>query len=570
MKKFLVYALAALMLLGTVGMLASCGEPEKVEATIVDGRFDPPIHVTWACPFIGINQGDIDKHPNNWTTADNDWTRLARDEYGIEMELIWDVAEWSTYRDRLNGQILAGQIPDILNVGPDEGENKWATTYVKKLYEQDLIAPITEELRTYGHEKYLNCLDYLGGDEALYSFTYGGEIYAIPQLSNGNGSNTVYWIRQDWLNAVGKEVPTSYDELIDVIKAFTNGDPDKDGIKNTFGLAINIENAGQSSNLFFNGWGAYPGIWLENEETGKLEYGSIQPEMKDAIGALRELYTGGYIVSPEAYVSAINAGYYMCMTNGLCGVIEATSNYLQRYTGMKLMNPEFELVPTTGFSATGDEWKITGTGTHYRAYVVSKNCVSPAALVILMNMYVDVEDRAETDQNLLETFMYSPDGASHYYNFSPVTTPCFNTDSVGSNRAVREALETGDTSGLTTKGQLQSYTYVTKYLNKEGRDYINYWYWERMYGLEGAAYVYDEVGEPERVIDLFQGAPTETMILKLDDLTAELNAAVNDIVTGAQELEYFDVAVQQWLDNGGQAITDEVNAWYDLVTGKNA
>ena len=111
MKKILIYALAALMLLGTVGMLASCGEPERVEATIVDGRYDPPIHVTWACPFIGINQGDIDAHPNGWTTADNDWTRLARSDYGIEMELIWDVAEYSTLKPGLTARFLQVRFP---------------------------------------------------------------------------------------------------------------------------------------------------------------------------------------------------------------------------------------------------------------------------------------------------------------------------------------------------------------------------------------------------------------------------------------------------------------------------
>ena len=564
MKKILIYALAALMLLGTVGMLASCGEPERVEATIVDGKYDPPINITWACPFIGINQGDIDKHPNNWTTADNDWTRLARDEYGINMELIWDVAEWGVYRERLNGQILAGQIPDFLNLGPDEGENKWATTYVKRLYEQDLIVPMTEEIQTYSHERYLEMLNNLGGDEALYAFTYNGEVYALPQIGYGNGSNTVYWIRQDWLNAVGKEVPTNYNELIDVIKAFTTGDPDKDGQDNTFGLAINVENAGVKSNLFFNGWGAFPGIWLENEETGKLEYGSIQPEMKDAIGALRELFTGGYIVDLDTYASALNDGFYMCMTNGQCGVIEATSNYLQRFTGMKLMNPEFELIPTTGFSANGEEFKLTATGSHYRAYVVSTNCASPAVAVILMNMFMDCGERAETDMAVKEQYMYSADGSSHYYNFAPAIT---EYSELGSNQheIIKEALETGDTSGLTTQGQVQIYNYVKKYLDQEGRDYINYWYWERMYGVDGAAGVYET--DPEAVRDLFQGASTDTMILKLDDLTAALNVAVNEIITGVQELEYFDVAIQQWLEQGGQAITDEVNAWYDLVKG---
>ena len=34
------------------------------------------------------------------------------------------------------------------------------------------------------------------------------------------------------------------------------------------------------------------------------------------------------------------------------------------------------------------------------------------------------------------------------------------------------------------------------------------------------------------------------------------------IIYGEEPLEYFDVFVQQWMDNGGKQITEEVNEWY--------
>lgn len=61
-----------------------------------------------------------------------------------------------------------------------------------------------------------------------------GHIYSLPSVQNkalASGSNNVYWINQRWLDNVGMELPTSKEELYDVLKAFKeqdangNGDP---------------------------------------------------------------------------------------------------------------------------------------------------------------------------------------------------------------------------------------------------------------------------------------------------------------------------------------------------------
>ncbi len=44
------------------------------------------------------------------------------------------------------------------------------------------------------------------------------------------------WIRQDWLDKFGLEIPQTMDELLTVIDKFTNEDPDGDGENNTYGI----------------------------------------------------------------------------------------------------------------------------------------------------------------------------------------------------------------------------------------------------------------------------------------------------------------------------------------------
>jgi putative aldouronate transport system substrate-binding protein len=72
-----------------------------------------------------------------------------------------------------------------------------------------------------------------------------------------------YYIRQDWLDKLGLKIPTNYDEYVNVLKAFTNNDPDGNGKKDTYGFSA----AGNSRfSLDFPEWpknGLYAGF-VEN------------------------------------------------------------------------------------------------------------------------------------------------------------------------------------------------------------------------------------------------------------------------------------------------------------------
>ena len=102
------------------------------------------------------------------------------------------------------------------------------------------------------------------------------------------------------------EPPKTMDELRQVADAFTNKDPDKNGKKDTFGLAMYKDIFGGGfGNVegLFNGFGAYPNIWIEKD--GKLVYGSVQPEMKKALEFIQGLYKDG-LIDPEFGVKDAN------------------------------------------------------------------------------------------------------------------------------------------------------------------------------------------------------------------------------------------------------------------------
>jgi multiple sugar transport system substrate-binding protein len=61
-----------------------------------------------------------------------------------------------------------------------------------------------------------------------------GKYQAIPFSAQAN----LLFIRSDWLAKVGLSAPKTWDDLLKVADAFTNGDPDGDGKADTYGLAV--------------------------------------------------------------------------------------------------------------------------------------------------------------------------------------------------------------------------------------------------------------------------------------------------------------------------------------------
>src|SRR5690606_24808001 len=104
------------------------------------------------------------------------------------------------------------------------------------------------------------------------------------------------WIRTDWLNNLGLEPPKTMADVLAISKAFTERDPDGNGKPDTLGLGVTKGLWGGSNGLegFMAGYKAYPNIWTE-DSSGKLQFGSIQPEVKKALQVLQDMFKSGQI-----------------------------------------------------------------------------------------------------------------------------------------------------------------------------------------------------------------------------------------------------------------------------------
>jgi putative aldouronate transport system substrate-binding protein len=92
--------------------------------------------------------------------------------------------------------------------------------------------------------------------------------------------------RKDWLDNIGLAEPQTIDDFYNMLKAFTDNDPDKDGKKDTYGMVV-TKYAGPWD--IMQTWFGVPNQWGIGED-GKLVKAEFTPEYMDALKFFKKLY----------------------------------------------------------------------------------------------------------------------------------------------------------------------------------------------------------------------------------------------------------------------------------------
>ncbi|MCL2832844.1 MAG: ABC transporter substrate-binding protein [Treponema sp.] len=89
---------------------------------------------------------------------------------------------------------------------------------------------------------------YAGTDGRDFT-TISGKSYGIPYAGGGQPMNEGMLIRKDWLDKTGQKVPSTTDEYLSVMRAFTNNDPDGNGRADTYGYGAFLDVTSGSEGL---------------------------------------------------------------------------------------------------------------------------------------------------------------------------------------------------------------------------------------------------------------------------------------------------------------------------------
>ena len=194
---------------------------------------------------------------------------------GIDLEL--DFIDNNEYTKKLELAYASDTVPDTFDLNGETLGNYAA---------QGAIADLTDLV----HESGL----YDKVDKSLWdALTVNGKIYGVPRETP---SAIVTYVRKDWLDRLGMDVPTTYDEFIEMLTRFKNEIPECTAPYTAPGLKST-----QALPEFYQGATAdyvkVDGKWVD---------GMAQDNMLTALQNLQDAYTAG-LIDQEAITNTTSA-----------------------------------------------------------------------------------------------------------------------------------------------------------------------------------------------------------------------------------------------------------------------
>ncbi|OXS57309.1 hypothetical protein B1A99_17625 [Cohnella sp. CIP 111063] len=518
----------------------SAGENNGAVSSVTGplGKYDPPIEVT---TVRAVNQAF--KYDEGKSIDNNIWTDIFKDQYGINVKNLWVVDE-SQYRQKLNISIASGDIPDFMMVNKEE---------LLRLSEEDQLEDLTTLLDQYGSD-YLKELLNQDNGTALKAATYEGKLLGIPQMQVNGGVSTaeMIYLRYDWLKNLNLPEPKTIDDVIQIATAFVKDDPDRNGKNDTYGLGLNKDlfQAHGTVKGFFNGFNAYPDVWLK-DDSGNLVYGSIQPEMKLALEKLSELYKAG-IIDREFTVKDWNkiAEDIAAGRLGLAYGTVSDGGHIHKVNKDNNPDAEWKVYPIVSPDGSPVQPQLNDTANNF--FVVKKGVKHPEAMIQLANIYL--EHYYLTNYAPDPNPFISRDNGIFPGKYHPVLIDPLNVN-LDAFRLVQDALAKNDGSQLGFPASVH-YDRLTKYAAGDKE----MWFSTIVFGAEGSYSVIDQYDRNGvGIYNAFQGAATPTMSEKMASLKKYQDETFTKIIMGESPITEFDKFASEWKKLGGDQITEEVN-----------
>lgn len=510
------------------------------------------------------------------------WNDFLMKEFNIDLDWMWEVPS-DQYDTKLSIALASGDYPDILQCDYE--------TY-SYLLENDALADLTDVWEEYASDQ-LKASFETDGPSVFDRVTEDGKIMAIPYADDyWHYMNCVYY-RTDWLENVGLDVPTNIDELTEVIKAFRDNDPDGNGEKDTYALALGGNNPFSSSSgllSFFNSFGSYPNSFYEKD--GQIVHGMIQEETKGALDWLRGLYAEGYIDPEFAVLSDEQKSTQVA--NNERGII-AGGWYTpdQGYMIDAMRNCEtamWTVRPVLGKEA-GDIGYSGGTENNISGYNVVLSTASEEAKIAMIKMlnafydYNYYDGTSGLDWPQLsgdeESEDYKAYVERHFSWWLPVT--CWDmTYNYRYCEEMTNAYETGEFTYFLTQGSADTEAFLNLCFDalKTDRSQVpaesmELWYVVYLnaltrlntdiYGDCSISILHDEMVEGHYVADVFYGNETETGTAVASTLLDYATEYVYKYIMGTTSEDSWEEFVSGWLAMGGEDWTNEVNeAYYNM------
>lgn len=555
LKKCVAFGVTGIMLI-----LAGCKSPagfvsndnEEYNARMEEARTTPfgayPETIEYTLgKMTSVNNSNM---PENDTYTDNAYTRYIKSVINVQNVDVFEAND-SQYDTNVSMVISMGSLPDIMVVSSQDE--------VEQLVEAGLIEDLTESYNNCISDRIRKMYESYG-DSLKDMVTYDGKIMALPETNIIDGPNLV-WLRKDWMDKLGLSEPHTIDDVVNIVKHFISEDPGNNGVDasgkpNTVGLAVDTDVTGECGyssefllDIIFACFGAYPKQWIMNDD-GEIVYGSVTNEAKEALSYISSLYNQGVI--DNDFLLRTSTNICELIENGLCGSFFgpwwAPNNPLANAVSR---NPDADWQPYLIATDSDGTTSYHSQNPCYKYVVVRKGYEHPE---IAAKMISVMFDKVRFDCTDSEEF-------KNYYqlNVEPTARPlsinvdynnalsiCYrNIDATISGRKNPDSLE------LLERSFYDACSEYIKNANKTSTQWAAY-----MSRIKACSLI---AQDNIKVVDSLYFKTTDTMKSHWWRLKAKEKEAYLKIISGEEDISYFDRFVKEWNEQGGQTITSEVS-----------
>ena len=278
-KRIIALLLVAVMALG---LLVGCGKKKKVEN---DGILR-----------VGITQlATISSY------TENDFTKWIEDQLGFKIEFVYYSSSGSEACQQFALDCTANKIDEL----PDVmwGMQEMSNYTLGDLGEDGYILDLADYLNEEHFPNFMSALKDVPEKDKKTAMEKGvnpddGGYYGMPLIALEHVDNVgdMMYINKEWLDKVGKDIPTTTEELYDVLKAFKEGDMNGNGDKNDEipMLGNSVSGAGLVQYLM-NAFIYWDSANIYNVLNGKVYSPIVQDQYRQGLQYIAKLYSEGLI-----------------------------------------------------------------------------------------------------------------------------------------------------------------------------------------------------------------------------------------------------------------------------------
>lgn len=449
--------------------------------------------------------------------ANNAHVKYVAEKTGVEYQLT-TTPPGSEATEFLNLMIASNDMPDILRpIGGIE----------QTLIKQGGALPLDDLLPKYAPNVWKNIPQEAW--DVVRSASPDGHIYYVPKVFLV--PERAPMIRKDWLDKVGLQLPKTAAEYKEVLKAFRDKDPNGNGAKDE--LPTSGREFGKWMDHLFGIYGV--AMWEGSPEwdlyDGKIQYAGVTPNMKAAIGYIRELYAEK-LLDNETFLNKGDVWQAKINNNLVGSWYHLPGGVRDRYTAMLKGAPNAYIVGMPLPKAEG-----------FQGYVTMKTMGEPEWVIP-----TSAEKKAEASLKLLDFFYDQSNDEFIRFGIEGLQHEVVNGKKVPLPPEDGRPLGLG-MRNLTTKADMD--VRIKETIPESMQKMVSDMF---VVNTADARRIAGD-GMPNTVYEGFPDIQSHKLFQEY----------LTKIVIGEWPIEKFDEFVDRWNKAGGDKVTQRAQEWYAKV-----